>query len=68
MDIPSLARDIQRFCGSGLVSKTQVKNYLGAGKNYPTKFLDGLPYLPKGTSKLYLAEDVARRINERKEQ
>lgn len=68
MDISSLTRDIQRYCGSGLVNKTQVKNYLGAGKNYPKKFLDGLPYLAKGTAKLYLAEDVARRINERKRQ
>ncbi len=66
MEKRSLARDIQQFCGSGLVNKTQVGEYLGAGKNYPRKFLDGLPYYPKGNAKLYSADDVAERINQRK--
>lgn len=68
MDTQSLAKDIRRYCGSGMVTETQVKEYLGAGKNYPTKLLKGLQFLPKGNAKLYMAEDVARRINERKQQ
>lgn len=68
MDKQSLARDIQRFCGSGMVTATQVQDYLGCGKNYPKKFLNGLPYYPKGNAKLYFAEDVAERINGEKRQ
>lgn len=67
MDTQSIARDIQRFCGSGMVTATQVKEYLGAGKNYPKKLLEGLSYYPKGNAKLYLAEDVAKRINGEKQ-
>lgn len=66
MDKNTIARDIQRFCGTGLVTKTQVAQYLGAGKNYPIKFLEGIPYLPKGKSKLYSADDVADRISQKK--
>ncbi|MCU7380470.1 MULTISPECIES: hypothetical protein [Bacteria] len=68
MDKRTLARDIQQFCGTGLVTATQVREYLGAGKNYPTKFLEGLPYYPKGKAKLYAVEDVAERINQGKQQ
>lgn len=68
MDKKTLTRDIQQFCGSGLVTATQVREYLGAGKNYPAKFLKGIPYYQKGNAKLYLAEDIAERINRGKRQ
>lgn len=67
MDTQSLAKDIRKFCGSGMVTATQVREYLGAGKNYPTRFLEGLQFLPKGNAKLYMVEDIAKRINERKQ-
>lgn len=68
MDKRTLARDIQQFCGSGLVTKTQVREYLGCGKNYPKKFLDGLPFFRRGNAKLYSADDIAEKINREKEQ
>ena len=66
MDTRTLARDIQAFCGSGLVTQTQVQAFLGCGKNYPKKFLKGLQFYRKGNAKLYSVDDIAEKINREK--
>lgn len=47
---------------------SQIAKILGVERHKASDFLYGLEYLPNGKAKLFLADDVANRIMELKEQ
>ncbi|MCL2545746.1 MAG: hypothetical protein FWE06_00940 [Oscillospiraceae bacterium] len=47
--------------GAAALSKTDVGNFFGQGKDWTNSFLHGLAFLSLGRQKLYLATDIAGR-------
>jgi len=66
MQTTTIVKGIKSQFGSGLITQTQVGEFMGLSRNTTKAFCTGLDYCKVGTKKLYTAEDVAARIMERR--
>jgi hypothetical protein len=61
-----IAADIRRQYGN-VLSRNQVREYLGMGNDAVTKFLEDVPFMRDSRKKRYLAIDVAKKYYERQQ-
>lgn len=62
-DTREITRDIQQQYGS-VLNISKVARYLGRGRDKTREFLQPLDFYRDGRDKMYLAIDIAKRLNE----
>lgn len=68
MDRRTIARSLKQSYGRGMVTISQVAEFIGIGRSTAATLLKDLDYLPmgKGNAKSYLVDDVAEMIMQRR--